>query len=150
MREYKTIVGQLAFSYLNKIITVLASFLLFVILTRFLSKGDYGVVSLFFVTISLLATYLNLGLSVYVVKEFAGLKEKLRQKKLSSLFSFQFLTQILITLRDQDIASNTVKVALMIIVTIINGDPCDFRSTCGVLNHFNASMISSLSSTIKS
>ena len=89
------ITGQLAFSYLSKIVIVILNFFLFVTLTRFLTKGEYGLVSLFFVTIALLSRYLNLGLTEYVVKEFAGLKEKLRRAKFSHIFSFSGIVSII-------------------------------------------------------
>jgi len=91
MKEYKIITGQFAFSYFNKILFMVVNVLLFATLTTYLSKGEYGILSLLFITISLFAGYLDLGLHQYILKDFPGLKAASRQKKFNSIFSFELI-----------------------------------------------------------
>jgi len=94
MKEYKTITWQIIFSYLSKAILIPLHLALFIVLTRFLSKEEWGIVSLFFVTIMLFGKYLTLGFPEYVVKEYSGLKAKIRTRKFSSVFSFELFIMI--------------------------------------------------------
>ncbi|MFQ5620448.1 MAG: oligosaccharide flippase family protein [Candidatus Nanoarchaeia archaeon] len=88
MKHYKKITGQLALMYSATLMRMLFSFFLFVVLARTFTKGEYGIISLFLVTIALMNKYLTLGLPEYIVKDFAPLSEKTRVKRMGAVFTF--------------------------------------------------------------
>jgi len=76
MKEYKVISGQLIFSYFSKFALLAFNLGLFSVLTRYLSKGEYGLVSIFFVTIMLVSIAISNGLPEFIIKEYSGLGHK--------------------------------------------------------------------------
>ena len=110
MKRYKTIAGQLAFTYTTSILNFVFSLLFFAVLTRSLSKAEFGVVSLFFITIMLIGPALALGLPNYFIAKVARFKKGARLKTLNTIFSFQLLF----------IAAFLV-IALIVSVPLING-----------------------------
>jgi len=98
MKEYKVISGQLIFSYFSKFVILAFNLGLFSVLTRYLSKGEYGIVSIFFVTIMLVSIAICNGLPEFIIKEYSGLGHKLRVKRFSTLLSFVIILSAGVTL----------------------------------------------------
>jgi len=97
MKEYKVISGQLIFSYFSKFALLAFNLGLFSVLTRYLSKEEYGIVSIFFVTIMLVSIAICNGLPEFIIKEYSGLGHKLRVKRFSTLLSFVLILSACVT-----------------------------------------------------
>ncbi|MFH0832266.1 MAG: polysaccharide biosynthesis C-terminal domain-containing protein [Candidatus Aenigmatarchaeota archaeon] len=91
MSEYIRMIRQISFSYASLILTIIINPLLIFLLTRNLTVNDYGVYSLFAVTVSSLVVLLELGLSQFIITKLPGLPH---QKKMSTFFSLMFFELI--------------------------------------------------------
>lgn len=94
--KYLRITKQIGASYLFTFITFLFSPLLILILTRTLSVKEYGVYSIFAVTIAVLSTVLAFGFPQYVLTRFPGMNKSKRLKSFFSILSFSAILLIII------------------------------------------------------
>jgi len=92
MLDYKRIARQITGAYLIKIFESALMFLVFVAITRFLTKYEYGIYSVLSITIILLSTMLGFGLDMFIVRDLTGKSDKVRKKRWSQLFTFACLT----------------------------------------------------------
>ena len=79
--------------FASTLVYVLAIFN-FVIITRFLSKQDYGLLSIFFITIILCGRGLTLGFQNYIVAKTSSFSSLRKNKTICTLFSFQLFVVI--------------------------------------------------------
>ncbi|MBW2989047.1 polysaccharide biosynthesis C-terminal domain-containing protein [Candidatus Woesearchaeota archaeon] len=87
MKRYANMARQTMFSYLNTFISTLLAPVLILVLTRTLSVEDFGVYSLFVVTITMLTIFLEMALSQYILTRLPGMDYK---DKITHFFSLYF------------------------------------------------------------
>jgi O-antigen/teichoic acid export membrane protein len=98
MQLYKKIVKQVSGVYLIKILDFLLAFIFFIVLSRTLSKYEFGLYSILTISMVLLSSFICFGLTNFLVKDLAGKKEELKVKRFSEIFSFLLISDFVLIL----------------------------------------------------
>lgn len=96
MRKYVKISRQMLVAFIFSTLIFLTGILRTTVLTRNLSLEDYGVFSLFIVSVSFFSMVLDLGLSNYIVTRLSGVSQNKRIKQFVSILGFTFLYLLLL------------------------------------------------------
>jgi O-antigen/teichoic acid export membrane protein len=91
MEQYKTITKQVGGVFFLKILDFGLMFILFMILTRFLTVSDFGLYSVLNVTALFATALLGLGFSNFILKDLPGDDEHVKRSKFSKIFSFNIV-----------------------------------------------------------
>ena len=78
MQVYRQISKQISVSYLVKAMGIVIGFLFYAAVTRYLSAEEYGILSLFLMTITVIHTLNTYSLRSFFIKYLAG--KKIQQK----------------------------------------------------------------------
>lgn len=95
MEQYRKITKQLAIIYCVQIFEFILMFALFSILTRLLTKDEFGIYSIMSITLFFLTAFLTMGFQIFVVRDLSGEIEDVKKEKFSQLFTFVFFVVIL-------------------------------------------------------
>ncbi|MBS3135510.1 oligosaccharide flippase family protein [Candidatus Woesearchaeota archaeon] len=98
MDYYRKIGNQISWVYVIKIADFSIMLALFAILTRFLSKDDFGLYSLLNVSILLLTGILSLGLPDFIVRTFTGKKEDEKRQAFRQVFCLSCIISLISTI----------------------------------------------------
>lgn len=91
MEQYKTITKQIGGVFLLQIAEFGLMFALFSILTRILSKSEFGIYSILNISILFATGLLGLGLHTFLLRDITGKKDSIKKDRFSSLFTFDLI-----------------------------------------------------------
>lgn len=86
--DYHKISKQIGFSYFIQGLSFLTNFFLFMVLTRMLTKYDYGIYTILIATFVMLNRILILGLHSFIVRDLSGRSIRERRRKISTILNF--------------------------------------------------------------
>ncbi len=98
MKDYKLITKQIGSVYIVKMLDFALAFLLFTFLTRSITQYEFGLYSIFGITILMLVGILDLGMVQFVMRNLTGIGEKEKIQRFSQIFTFSGAFLILSTL----------------------------------------------------
>jgi len=92
MPDYKKISKQIGVSYFIQGLSFFTNFFLFMILTRMLTKSDYGIYTILIATFAMLSRILLLGLHSFIIRDIAGRQFKEKKRRISIILNFVTIT----------------------------------------------------------
>jgi O-antigen/teichoic acid export membrane protein len=96
-KEIQTAIRHSAVYGLGNVLAKILGFLMLPIYTHYLSPGDYGILEILDLSMSLFGMFLNMGLTAAVLRGYAGAKSKQeKQNTMSTAFMFVTATGLLV------------------------------------------------------
>ncbi|MBW2981166.1 oligosaccharide flippase family protein [Candidatus Woesearchaeota archaeon] len=91
MKEYKIMAKQIASHNIIRIFDFAIMFALLIVLTRFLTKSQFGIYSILNITILFTVGLFSLGIPSFIMRALAGIEKKARIRNFNKLFNFYVL-----------------------------------------------------------
>ena len=121
MSQAKLIAKNTGFLFLKQVLEKLTSFLLVVIITRYLGDIGFGKYSLAFAFIGIFVALSNLGLTTYLFKEISK-DNSITKKILGNVLGLRFAIMVVVSIIAMSIAwvwSRTNEIYLAVLIVVV-------------------------------